>query len=127
MDFLNFFEPDRVIENIAKIVHCPFCAGHYQPDDIHIMARLDTNYVAHLLCTECGAGIMAGFSHAPSSSPKKPTGRLSRTDVKIDEMMEFVTKGSIDTEDMLNFYQTLGSFDGNFKKLYKVRRPKNHK
>lgn len=123
---MNSFESSNqgdLVHNIQNMIYCPFCSAEYFEKDIKIMARYEHDYVAQLFCQECGNKIMANISYKYTSEFLESNGlapkeNRQRIDLPMHTMMEFVKKGTLRDEEILDFYKSIKGFDGDFQKAF---------
>ncbi len=120
-DFLN---PKDILQNILEVLRCPFCGSDYLEKDTRIKAQFNKDYVIHLICTECQNSILANFSYQNgrgiSGQQQKLDGQ--KMDMAMGELIKFVGKGTINDNDVMNFYKEIKDFDGDFKKIFGTKR-----
>jgi hypothetical protein len=123
-DFLN---PKDILQNILEVLRCPFCGSDYLEKDTRIKAQFDKDYVIHLTCTECQNSILANFSYKNGleTSDQRQSLDGQKMDMAMGELIRFVGKGTINDDEVMNFYKEIRDFDGDFKKIFKTRNKNN--
>lgn len=121
MDFHDFLNPKEVLQNILEVLHCPFCGSDYLEKNTKLKAQFDKDYVVHLFCSQCQNSIVASFSYKDS---KGVFGQNigGKAGMPITEMMGYIKKGTICDDDVLDFYKGIKDFDGNFQKIFPIKR-----
>ena len=124
MEFLDFSNQDGLVRNILETLHCPFCDFDYIEEDIKIVAKLEKNYITHLSCGECGNSIMATISYGSKKEAENfnkqlfNDGKKQKLDIPFNKILDFLRKGPVGNEDIMNFCKGIKSFDGDFQKIF---------
>ncbi|MBI2448397.1 hypothetical protein HYV44_02450 [Candidatus Microgenomates bacterium] len=122
MSGYNFFDSwsgnEEIVPDISRLVHCPFCGADYMESNITIVARFDSGYVGHLNCRECQNTIMASFAFTSEKNDRKSE-KPFLIDVKMNEMIDFIKKGPVQDDDILDFYKNIKNFKGDFSEIIK--------
>ncbi|MCD6109892.1 hypothetical protein J7J83_04000 [bacterium] len=93
---MNYEDLKEVIHYLKKITKCSECNGHFTDKDISILATLPFEAIFQLNCKKCGNTMLVNIGIKPER-----------------EHRSIVTEN--DVENIRNF---LGSFNGDFKKLF---------
>jgi len=93
-------------------VKCVVCGRHYSPTDIKVLGRGDDLWLINLHCSHCGTEGMGIVSAL------KPSTFMPVTDLGPEEFEKFAKQPPISADDVIDTYQFLANFDGDFKKLF---------
>lgn len=115
----EFLNPKEVLQNILEVIHCPFCGSDYQEKYTKIKAQVNRDYVVHLMCPECQNSILANFSYQGGRGISKNKMDIQKKDMPFNEMMNFISKGEINNDDVMDLHKELNDFDGDFIKIFK--------
>lgn len=135
MDFFDFPNSGDIVQDIKEMIHCPFCSADYFESDIKIVAKFEDNIVAHLTCKECRNSIMANISFRyGGGAPYEISGnsKKQKFDVPLERMMEYIKKGTITNDEVMDFYNSVKTLGDSFpkfniieQKITRGRKPKN--
>ena len=117
MDFFDFSSPGDMARNIREMVRCPFCGSEYTEKNIKVLGRFGKNHVLQLVCKNCANSIMANVAY--KNGPEMlfdPKGQLP--DIEFQEIMKFFHKGPINDNDVMDFFQAMREFDGDFNRMF---------
>jgi len=115
----EFLNPKEVVQGILEVIHCPFCGSDYLEKYTRIKAQVNRDYVVHLMCPECQNSILANFSYQGGRGISKNKLGIQKTDIPFNEMMNFISKGAISDDDVIDLYKEMNSFDGDFRSKFK--------
>ena len=94
------------------MLRCPSCGHSYQPKEVQFMSQNDSYSMVHLTCDHCKKPVWVNFF----ATQVDPGFRLSTIQQKEDT---FLDMEEITTDEVLTFHETLKSFDGNFKSVFR--------
>lgn len=125
MIFSNSPNNEEIIASIQEMLHCPFCSADYMREDIKIMGRIENGNVVSLFCSNCQNSILASLSFG--GIKKGDTVKRGRLDMSFQEMIDFMKKGPINDDSVMDFFKLIKNFDGDFKKTFPTRNINNQR
>jgi len=127
MDFFDFSNPGDMTKNIREMVRCPFCGSEYSEKNIKVIGRFGKNHVLQLVCRHCANSIMANISYRGGEEDIIGINEKKPLDMEFTEMVNFVEKGPVNENDVMDFYKAIKEFDGDFTKVFGTNQIKSRR
>ena len=116
---------------LKRMERCIVCHRHFHPDDITVISRESEMWTMLVECTDCHARnfVAAVLNDGDPEEAQLALRRLSEqavSDFKELQSPEIIAEAPFDTttepvsaSDVIDMYEFLNTFDGNFKALIK--------
>jgi hypothetical protein len=99
------------IKHLITNIKCAVCQSHYEAEDIHIIDHRDELWVMAVSCGQCHT---RGLIFAIIKETEEPESIVELTP---EEWIKFQEMSQIDADDVLDMYEFLRDFDGDFVSL----------
>jgi len=89
--------------NIKLIKKCPVCTQEYQQSTIQILEENEYGLLTYASCHKCGSNLLTKFS----SLPQGIIGNAILTDLKPQEVMDFVAGYELEADQILDMQEMI--------------------
>jgi hypothetical protein len=103
---------EGLIKRLIASIKCSSCGQHYEEYNVKIMEHRGEFWFLRVFCSSCHVGSMVA-AIIREDKPKVIT------DLNKEELKSFSRFCEINWDDFLDMHNYLGSFDGDFRRLFK--------
>jgi transcription elongation factor Elf1 len=95
----------NILKNLSENMHCPGCGKKYSIQEVQFMGQNDGQVLLQLSCESCKMPVWVNVIDGKA---------------KIEEESALLDLEAICSDDLINFHNELMTFDGNFKKAFRL-------
>ena len=102
---------ERLIKKLMTSMKCDSCGQHYEVYNIDVLGHREDLWFLRVLCSSCHTQCLVA---AVVREGKMPEAVTDLTEAELDKFRDNV----IEADDVLNVYNFLKDFDGDFSQLF---------
>jgi hypothetical protein len=100
-----------ILKTLTELMHCPTCGRAYTIEEVQYISQVEGYCLLQVTCKSCKVPVWVNF--------------FVEKDQKVNSLERAIKRSSIETEithdEIIEFHNVIGKFDGNFKKTFKRR------
>jgi hypothetical protein len=105
-------EHERALKRYVSTFRCQVCRCNYEGDQARVAARHDQLWVVSVRCRRCRNQQLFYFA------PREDDPETGMRDVNDEEEARFAAMDAVTSDEVLDMYEFLREFNGDFKTLF---------
>jgi len=107
---------EGIIKKLMTSIKCGVCGQDYEVDNISVLGHREDLWFLRASCSVCRTQCLVAAVVKESAAPEVITSDLTEA-----ELRKFKSVGRLTTDEMLDMYNFLKGFDGDFSRLFSQR------